>query len=182
VGNHLPELMQATGQSEFIYIMEKDGKEYRLEDYPMDTTYTFVDMVEKNPGAIQPPKIPDFALFDANQQESTTEALTGNRLLLVIHHVDATDMDALNEISQLLFALPDDIKPMILTSSSGQAIDSLRHAHQLPAPYYFVDATVLKAMVRSNPGLLLLNEGTVRGKWHHNDVPELATLQAALSE
>ena len=60
---------------------------------------------------------------------------------------------------------------MILTSSGEAAFEEFRHNHQLAAPFYFTDATVLKAMVRSNPGILLLKNGIVLGKWHYNDVP-----------
>ena len=34
------------------------------------------------------------------------------------------------------------------------------------------DATVLKTMIRSNPGFLLMRNGTVRGKWHFNKFPK----------
>ena len=33
------------------------------------------------------------------------------------------------------------------------------------------DATVLKTMIRSNPGFFLIRNGTVKGKWHHNSFP-----------
>jgi hypothetical protein len=61
---------------------------------------------------------------------------------------------------------------MILTSSPPNDIDAFRHEHQLGVPYYFADATVLKTIVRSNPGITLWVDGTVRGKWHHNDTPD----------
>jgi hypothetical protein len=70
---------------------------------------------------------------------------------------------------------------MVLTSSGEQVFDAFRHEMQLSVPYYFVDATVLKTMIRSNPGLILLREGTVLGKWHGNDVPEVAKLTASIS-
>jgi triosephosphate isomerase len=37
---------------------------------------------------------------------------------------------------------------------------------------YNVDEDVLKAMVRSNPGMLLLHKGVLLGKWGTNDIPE----------
>ena len=37
--------------------------------------------------------------------------------------------------------------------------------------YYYTDATTLKTMIRSNPGLMLLKNGTVVAMWHHNDFP-----------
>ena len=35
-------------------------------------------------------------------------------------------------------------------------------------------------MMRSNPGLMLLRNGVVVGKWHHNDVPPLETILSLL--
>jgi hypothetical protein len=35
---------------------------------------------------------------------------------------------------------------------------------------------VLKTIVRSNPGIVYLEQGTVKGKWHENDIPRLEEL------
>ena len=51
-------------------------------------------------------------------------------------------------------------------------MDVLRHEAQLGAPIYQTDATVLKTIMRSNPGTWLLQDGVVKGKWHYNDTPE----------
>jgi hypothetical protein len=42
------------------------------------------------------------------------------------------------------------------------------------------DATMLKTMIRSNPGLLLLDKGVILKKWHYNDIPEEDTLDDEL--
>jgi hypothetical protein len=32
-------------------------------------------------------------------------------------------------------------------------------------------------MIRSNPGLMLLKKGTIQGKWHYNDFPQMEDLE-----
>ena len=34
------------------------------------------------------------------------------------------------------------------------------------------DATVVKTIMRANPGIMLLKDGVVVGKYHHNNTPE----------
>jgi hypothetical protein len=55
--------------------------------------------------------------------------------------------------------------------SSASDVEAFRHENQLAVPYFFSDATVLKTIIRSNPGLTLWVNGTVKGMWHHNDTP-----------
>jgi hypothetical protein len=64
------------------------------------------------------------------------------------------------------------VEMMVLTASSTEQFEAFRHQNQLAVPYYFADATVLKTIIRSNPGITLWVNGTVKGMWHHNDTPE----------
>jgi hypothetical protein len=48
-------------------------------------------------------------------------------------------------------------------------------------PFLTADDVLLKTMIRSNPGLILVKEGTILAKWHHNDIPggdDLASIMA----
>jgi len=63
------------------------------------------------------------------------------------------------------------VETLILTASSEEDTEAFRHEHQLAVPYAFTDATVLKTMIRSNPGITLWKEGTVLGNWHERDAP-----------
>ncbi len=81
----------------------------------------------------------------------------------------------MDEINRLISAVDDKVDVLALTSSDRASFEAFRHHYQLAIPYFFVDATVLKAMIRSNPGLIFLEDGTVKGKWHFNDVPDPET-------
>lgn len=50
----------------------------------------------------------------------------------------------------------------------------------LTYPFTYFDPKTLKTMVRSNPGYILLNEGVVVKKWHHNDVPSAEEVKSLL--
>ena len=54
--------------------------------------------------------------------------------------------------------------------------DTSNRENQLDFEFYITDGIVLKTMVRSNPGLIYLENGVVKGKWHENDVPEIHEL------
>jgi uncharacterized membrane protein YphA (DoxX/SURF4 family) len=177
VGNHLPTLMQPSGELKYEYIMEKDGKEYRFEQYPTDESYSFVTMKVLNP-EVQP-VITDFSVWN-NEGEFTQDFMEGKRLIVAIQSVDKTSTQNMEQIRALL----DQSRNMeiwALTSSSPNDFESFAEREGLDIPYYFVDATVLKAMIRSSPGILAVQDGTVLGKWHHNDTPSASEVGSLLN-
>ncbi len=168
-GNNIQALMAPAVPCEYLYIMEKDGKEVRLNDYPSDPGYTFKEMKVVNEKACMP-KITDYNLTGADGTDMTQESLTGNKLLVVVHNTAKSDRPSIIRLNKLLAGL-EGVEPMLLTSDAT-LVEEYRHEVQLAIPYFFADATVLKTMIRSNPGLILLQDGTVLGKWHYNDIPD----------
>ena len=43
--------------------------------------------------------------------------------------------------------------------------------NNIQVDYFVIDGTVSKTAMRSNPGLMLIKAGTVKGKWSYNDYP-----------
>lgn len=181
VGNDLPKLMKPSAPLKYKYVMEKNGQTQEFTNYPQDTTYKFVEMVALNPE--DGPKITDFSIWN-DAGDFTQQIFRGNKLLIIVQDVRKTNPDSFADINALAAGAEQSpnprIEPLVLTASSSQDYDVFRHEVNLAVPYYFGDATVLKTMMRSNPGIMLLKDGLVVGKWHHNDVPSLETIEALL--
>jgi len=168
IGNNIKEEMQSKEPFRYKYIMEKNGETFEFEKYPTDTTYQFKEMVLLNPEA--QPTITDYNIW-TDEGDFTDESLTGKKLFVVYQDVNEASLSNLDKIKELINNLEGQLNTWIITSSNVASVENFRHEYQLAVPYYFADATVLKAMIRSNPGIILLNNGTVLGKWHFNDTP-----------
>lgn len=167
VGNHLPSLMENSEPLKYTYIMEKDGETFEFENYPTESGYEYKEAILTNPEAAA--KITDLNVWQG-EADYTEELLTGSKLIIVVHQVEKVSLKKIDRLRNLTFSNPQ-FKTWILTSSGYDTFESFRHQTQLAAPYYFADATVLKTMIRSNPGVILLKDGKVLAKWHYNDTP-----------
>lgn len=176
VGNNIPEQMIAAEQPIIEYIFDKNGKEVRSQKYlSADEGYTYIDSRVLNSEATIP-KITDYSVIDVNGNDVTEKSYQGVILMLVINNPNKAGVKNLSVIKELINDVDGKIETMILTSSSEQTFEPFRHQYQLAAPIYMADGTVIKAMIRANPGLILLKNGTVLGKWHHNDTPSIGNI------
>jgi uncharacterized membrane protein YphA (DoxX/SURF4 family) len=67
----------------------------------------------------------------------------------------------------------------ILPTNDARIIEDFRHAAQTAYPFYYADEKLIKTMMRSNPGLLLLKDGQIVHKWHINQMPTFEDIKAA---
>jgi len=58
-----------------------------------------------------------------------------------------------------------------LTSTLFDNCDAFAAETGAPYDFFHTDEIVLKTMIRSNPGLLVLKNGTIVAKYHNNDIP-----------
>lgn len=126
-----------------------------------------------NPSEV--PKITNYA-FWGDEDDYTMESLSGKKLLVIVHDVENTELRAYPMLNSLVRSIENQVGVVAITASSGPEFESLRHDVQLAVPYYYSDKTLLKTMVRSNPGLVLLQDGQVMKKWHYNDIPDATEL------
>ena len=171
-------------QFETTFVMEKDGvqKEFTLDEYP-DSTWTFVDSktVQTKEGYV--PSIHDFSIITAEGDDLTEDVLNydGYVFLLISPHLEQADDAQLDQINELYEYSREHRYPFYcLTASTEKAVAHWRDITGAEYPFCQTDETTLKTIVRSNPGLLLLKDGTVIQKWSHNRLPVLSDEEYAL--
>lgn len=176
IGNNISEKRKDGKPGIIHYRMTKDGEEKLFEVYPTEGGWTYVDYVTvKEP---ELPSINDFNLFDAEGNETTEEVLTDKQILIVSQKIDVITQEQLADLTILAKdALAKDIKIALLTGSGFEKGNAVLKKMGIEMPVYVIDEVVVKAMIRSNPGIMILNEGVVRGKWHINDIPALTDLE-----
>ncbi len=171
IGNNIPEQMQPQEQPIIEYVFEKDGKEVASQKFlPTSEGYTYKNSRVLNEDKTIA-KITDYAVTDTEGNDVTTKTFEGAKLLFIIGDVKKASVANMKSIRSLIQSLDGKVDMMILTSSTSEHFEIFRHEHQLAVPYYFTDATVLKTIIRSNPGITCWVNGTVKGMWHHNDTP-----------
>ena len=171
---------------ETTFMMKKDGqtKEFTLENYP-DSTWEFVDsktiMVKE--GFVPP--IHDFSILSLNGDDLTEDILQqkGYTFLLIAPYLEKADDSNFGPIDQIYeYAEEYGYKFYCLTASGKQAIARWQDMTGAEYPFYNTDAVTLKTIIRSNPGMLLLKDGTVIQKWSHNELPNDSELYAPLNQ
>ena len=175
VGNYIPNLMKPSEELKYSYLMEKDGRTYEFGTYPNDESYIFKEIKLLNPDA--QPKITDYSIWNEDN-DLTKESFLGNKLFIIIHDIDKIEISNKNEkefitkLKALISNISFWVEPIFLTSSNPISFNNFIKRNQLDINLAYGDATVLKTMIRSNPGFFLMRNGTVKGKWHHNNFPD----------
>lgn len=182
VGNNIPQLMKPAEPPRYRYTFERDGKTLESETFPTDSTWKYKSMQVLNP-AQSTPAITDFVITDPEGNDITRQVLTGNKLILIVQNTNKADRERFADFNKLFEAASKSRKHIdvfTITSTAAGKFDSFRHDVNLATPYAFADATVLKSVIRSNPGLLVLHNGTVVAKYHYHDIPALYQVEKAL--
>ena len=174
-------------QFKTTFIMEKNGqrKEFTLDNYP-DASWKFIDSktVQTSEGYIPP--IHDFSITDNKTGLDLTNSVLGHKgytFLLIAPHLEMADDSNFGDIDRLYeYAQSYDIPFYCLTASTTKAIKRWIDLTGAEYPFCITDEAVLKTIIRSNPGLLLLKDGTIINKWSHNNLPNEAKLSRPISQ
>lgn len=183
------EIPEGAEQPEFesTFLLRKNGemREFTLDNYP-DSTWEYVDTRTVQTKKGYEPPIHDFALTSCDTGEDITEQVLtkkGYTFLLVSPRLAVADDSNFGDIDQIYeYAEENGADFYCVTASANDEIERWRDL--TGAEYHFcnADETTLKTMIRSNPGLMLLKDGTIIGKWSHNTLPQTDDLTAPLQQ
>ena len=176
-------------KTSLIYRNIETGKtsSFTMEDYPKDTLqWEFVDSESKLVKRGYEPLIHDFAIMDTYGDDLVDEILAdgGYSLIMFAYDLTGADKEALinaGEWSQLeIFS--SDFSFYAVTSATSAEVESI--SAELGLGYQFLagDEIMIKTIVRSNPGFMLLKNGAILGKWAFMDFPLLEQLDPNWSE
>src|SRR6476661_622056 len=181
VGNDIGKLMKPQEPAVYQYTMQRNGETKVFTEYPTDSTWKYVSMEAMNADKAKP-VITDFRVWN-DDGDYTQQILRGNKLILIVQNTDKADRDRVALINKLFADAEKSkrgIESLIITSSSPAEFDVFRHTSNFAVPFYYADATVLKSMIRSNPGFILLKDGVVKGKYHYHDIPSIGKIEEKL--
>lgn len=161
-----------------IFRYEKNGEIIELDsEAASDSTWNYLGTRSDMISVGVPPKIDNFYFSGMERGDDISEKLltdTSYICLLVIPDVTVADesrADKMNDIYD--YCVDNKIDFYALTSSLDEDVKAWRKHTGAEYPFYSADNLLLKTMIRSNPGLLVLKSGNVVAKWNVRDIPEL---------
>lgn len=130
-------------------------------------------MEYKNDGKIPP--VHDFMLENA-QNDLAPEIFKMEKVMLVImSSFEKSDYIAFSEIKKLSEeAIQKGYKVFGVSASFSEIIQITVNKYKLPFEVLFCDETTLKTMIRANPGIMILNKGTIVEKKNWTDIEDIA--------
>ena len=178
VGNHIPTLMEIpddaeVDQYEITLIYAKDGKEqtFTLENYPKgDPEWTFVDQKSVLVKKGYVPPIHDFEIETLEGDYITQDILESEEpvALVVMYDLTKTDTTQLEKLMHMIHEYP---RVYFLTASGEEEIFAF--AEELGwdeettySTFCFTDPITLKTIVRANPGVIVVQNGTIIDKYN----------------
>lgn len=201
VGVNIPEQMESDLSNgdvyENIYIYEKGGveKEFTEENFPWDdSTWTFVDYQSKLVKEGEQPQIDGFYITSYNRdaagqfivgEDVTDDILSKPIVLFVVSRslTDAREKGMQQIVTLANHAEAEGLDLYIATSTQSKEIEQWYSQWGNPLVNFAqMDELTLKTIIRSNPGLLLLNRGTIMGKWSSRNLPSASELDEIIAE
>lgn len=161
---------------EYQWKFNIDGKEEVITTtgaYPQ-VDGEFIDYETKLIQEGYEPPVHDFTIERDDTDYTTTYLEKENLIAIVAYNLDKTEREAYYDIKRITEdAIRQGYEVIGLSSSGADVQEQFVRDYKLPFDFYFTDETVLKTIIRSNPGIVSLDKATIKQKLHWNDADDL---------
>lgn len=151
-----------------------EEKEYLVPDYPYNDSVWMSQWEFLNQRIDDPNQHigTDLQIVDM-EGDDVTDIIIRNpdlHFMLIAWDLHKANKEALVKMKDFAREAEDDgYSFSVITSSLPEEIDTISKQFELDFSFYQADDVVLKTMVRSDPGLIMMKDGVVLGKWSHVD-------------
>lgn len=182
IGKNIPEGMlipedapKAVFEDTWIYNVDGVDKSFSTEEKPWNIEgATFVNRETKTIEEGYVPPIHDFTM-ENNGEDLTEKLMLEERLMLIVSYnlqkANPKGLENIKEIGDK--ALQNGYIVYYFSASTEEEYLKIKKDYNLQFDLLFCDETTLKTIIRSNPGIIILNKGTVTGKWSWRDVDDI---------
>lgn len=190
VGNNIPQLMLSPpGAPQDVYQVtytlknkqtgetkEMTDKEYLKTEIWKDSKWEIIgEPVSKLMKKGYDVRIKDLKITDSQGTDYNKEILENPyyNLIIVAYDLTKADTRGIGDLNAIAINAAENfnIRTILLTSNSAEDAEAFSNQNKLVMEVFYADGIPLKSMVRANPGILLLKNGTVINKWHFHNLP-----------
>ncbi len=180
VGVNIPEAMQIpegapVDEYTYSFVYSKDGvkQTFGIDALP-DSTWTFVEQASKLVKQGYIPPITNFTILNADYQDIGPGLLEypGKTYLLIMHDLKKTSVRGIQKMNEIFASrYSSELRFYGVTASSPEEIEEFKKKNWLTFPVYTADPIFLKTIIRANPGLVVIENGTIVDKrnWRDSD-------------
>lgn len=188
VGNHIPTLMEVpegapVDEYAITLIYEKDGieQEFTLENYPKgDSTWTFVDQQSVLIKKGYEPPIHDFEILTMNFEDITYDILESEEpiTLITMYDLDKTNRTQAAKLMGIYHACMERGEQCYFLTGSGEeqiyafGEEIGMDMETIESTFCTIDPVTLKTIVRANPGMFVVQNGTILEKHNLRQINE----------
>jgi uncharacterized membrane protein YphA (DoxX/SURF4 family) len=161
---------------EYTWTFNVNGEEQEFVtngSYPsVDGEYVGVETKTIDEGYIPP--IQDFSI-ESDEEDLTSQFLEEEKLVIVaMYDISKGELEGQEKLKSFTDKSMNKGYTVIgLTSSGAEDKQQLKSDYNLNFDFYLCDEKVIKTIVRANPGIVILEKGTVVNKAHWNDIEDI---------
>ena len=182
VGNNIQEGMRVPDDAEksvveMIFIYKVKGVETEFTEKDLMNIPEGAEFIDRKDKVITEGYVPPIFDFTMEKDDSdyASEFLEAPKTMLIVaYDLHNADREGLAKMEKLfLEAKAKGYKVAGMTSSLPEEINKAKKEFGLTFDFYFCDAITLKTIERANPNIVILKQGTIMQKVHHNDLSNL---------